>query len=173
MREFTKISPTLWASKRFTSLGSDDPKFLFLYFLTSEHQNSAGIFRLRDEYAIADLEWEMTRYQTAREDLVAAKLIRFDVETSTILILDWFRHNAPMNDSHYKGVVRAIQRIDCVAFRLEALEALQEAYEAKKDGRPPRAPQKSESPSGDVLAASASDVSPALKAHLARQRLDA
>ena len=132
MREFSKVSPAVWLSKRFTNLASDDAKLCYLYLLTSEHQNSAGVYRLKDEYAVADLRWTMDRYFNARAQLIEADLIRFDADTSTVMIKRWFRHNGPMNESHYKGVMKVIRKIEHEAFSFEASVELADAYEAVK-----------------------------------------
>jgi len=169
MRDFSKISPAVWDSERFMSLKSDDSKFLYLYLLSCRHQNSAGVFHLKAAYAAADLRWTLERYEAARLNLVQADLLHFDEETSEVLVLRWFKHNPPMNDSHYKGVIKVIQRIESEAFQLEAFEALQEAYEAQKASKappPPKQPEKA--PSGFPIA-SAVPISPALKASLDRK----
>ena len=48
MREFSKVSPAVWQSERFHSLPSDDGRYVHLYLLTNDHQNSAGCYRLPD-----------------------------------------------------------------------------------------------------------------------------
>ena len=156
MRDFSKVSPVLWGSERFTSLPSDDARYLYLFLLTSEHQNSAGLYKLKDEYAVADLRWGLERYQKARQELVTADLIRFDARTNMVLITRWFKHNAPMNESHFRGVVKVIERLGCEAFQEEALHALTEAFEAVKASKqkpvpatPPERPK--DQPNGETL----------------------
>ena len=75
MRDFSKISPALWQSKRFNTLPSDDGRYLYLYLLTNGHQTSAGAYRLPDGYATNDLRWELSRYVKARHELISADLI--------------------------------------------------------------------------------------------------
>jgi hypothetical protein len=104
MRGYSKISPALWDSERFTSLPSDDGRYLYLYLLTSRHQTSAGAYRLPDGYASTDLRWTPERYVEAREQLVQADLIRFDSQATVVMITRWFKHNPPMNASHLKSI---------------------------------------------------------------------
>ena len=54
-KRFTKVHPAIWRSQRFMGLASNDAKLLHLYFLTSEHQNSAGAYVIPDGYVAADL----------------------------------------------------------------------------------------------------------------------
>ena len=129
-REYSKVSPRLWQSSRFAALPSDDAKFAFLYLLTSEHQNSAGRYRLLDGYATADLRWPLDRYRKAREQLVKAGMIRFDPEKGVVLIDRWFYHNPPMSESHLIGVERQLERIESDELREAALAALSELWDA-------------------------------------------
>lgn len=111
MRDYSKISPALWQSSRFNGLPSDDGRYLYLYFLTCSHQNSAGCYRLPDGYACSDLRWQPDRYTSARDQLEAADLIRFDAATSVVMITRWFKHNPPMSESHLTGIERLLERL--------------------------------------------------------------
>ena len=163
MREFSKISPAVWGSERFNNLESDEARYLYLFLLTCEHQTSAGVFRLKDAYATADLRWPMERYLAARKLLVEADLVKFDLTSGYVLITRWFKHNPPMNESHLKGVARVIHKMPCEQLKQEALGALQEAHEALRvakalaEGKMPGAP--------------VSDLSHALKTQLGRAGL--
>ena len=121
-RQFSKVSPAVWRSKRFTDLADPWAQLLYVYFLTCEHQNSAGCFRLPDGYASADLGWPVDAYQAARSMLVNAGLITFDAETSEIYVDRWFKHNPAMGDKHATGAGRLIGRIESDALR-EKVEA--------------------------------------------------
>ena len=129
MRDFSKIAPAVWQSARFNNLPSDDGRLLFLFLLTCSHQTSAGCYHLPDGYAVSDLQWTLERYRSARDQLVEADLIDFDRETSVVMINRWFKHNPPMNESHFTGISRLLERIPSA--RLSAL-----AYENfKRDHR--------------------------------------
>ncbi|TPN58638.1 hypothetical protein FJ976_01640 [Mesorhizobium sp. B1-1-9] len=121
-REFSKISPKVWRSKRFRALPTDDARFLLMFLLTSEHQTSAGCFRMPDAYAAADLGWPSDRMQAARKYLVEGGLLAFDTLTDEYFVVGWFGHNKPMNASHQKSIVRVVANIESDAVR-EAAEA--------------------------------------------------
>jgi hypothetical protein len=115
-REFSKVSPALWRSERFTSLERTD-QVLLLYFMTSDHQNSAGCYRLPDGYACSDLKWEIADYTAHRRRLIEADLIAFDQVTLELYIRRWFQHCPPMNDKHAQGTIRLISDIDSDVLR--------------------------------------------------------
>ena len=130
MRDFSKISPALWQSKRFNTLPSDDGRYLYLYLLTNEHQTNAGAYRLPDGYATNDLRWDLPRYVKARQELVDADLILFDEAESVVMITRWFKHNAPMSDSHFIGIMRTLEKLPSHMIVEAASQAANEAWES-------------------------------------------
>ena len=132
MRDFSKISPALWQSKRFNTLPSDDGRYLYLYLLTNGHQTSAGAYRLPDGYATNDLHWELSRYLKARHELAVADLILFDETESVIMITRWFKHNPPMSESHFIGIGRMLERLPSQMIWEAASQAANEAWESVK-----------------------------------------
>jgi hypothetical protein len=119
-REWSKVSPTLWRSPRFLGLQGSDERLLLVYYMTGDHMNSSGCYRLPDGYAIADLGWTLEQYRTARDLLVAAGLISFDRTTEEVFVNRWFKHNPPTNAKHAKGTRRMINKIDSDELRLLA-----------------------------------------------------
>ena len=132
MRDFSKISPALWQSKRFNSLPSDDGRYLYLYLLTNAHQTSAGCYRLPDGYATNDLRWEHSRYVKAGQELVSADLILFDKTESVVMITRWFKHNPPMSESHFIGIERLLEKLPSQKIKEAASQAANEAWESVK-----------------------------------------
>jgi hypothetical protein len=135
MRDFNKVSPTLWQSSRFVDLPSDDGRFLYLYLLTCPHQNSAGCFWLPDGYACNDIRWDSTQYQAARQTLIDADLIQFDAANQVILIERWFKHNPPMNQSHLKGIAAMLERCGSPDLREYCERELHAVWEEKCIGK--------------------------------------
>jgi hypothetical protein len=130
MRDFSKVSPTVWQSERFNSLPSDDGRYVYLYLLTNGHQTSAGCYRLPDGYACSDLRWLPERYAKARSQLIEADLIQFDASAQVIMICRWFKHNPPMNDDHHTGIVRILERLPSETIANAAKQALEDSLEA-------------------------------------------
>lgn len=115
-RDFTKVSPNIWRSRRFRSLDSD-ARLCHFYFLTSVHQNSSGCFRLPDTYAAEDLGWDVEKYVTARDQVVESGLVQRDASTAEVYVLGWFRFAPPMNDKHNIGVKKQIASIESDVLR--------------------------------------------------------
>lgn len=112
MRNFSKVSPLLWRDAKFRSLRSPDAKLLYLYITTSEHQNSAGCYRLPSGYACADLGCDEASFLAAREALIAGGLIDYDDDTSEVYVLGWFASNPITNRKHYQGSLRMVVNIE-------------------------------------------------------------
>lgn len=121
MRDFSKVVPHLWRSKRFGSL-NDDGRMLVLYLLTCPHQTSAGCMSLPDAYAAADLNWTDGRLDAARLSIIEAGMLAFDAVTSEYFVRRWFKHNPITNIKHRQGVESTITALDSDAVR-EAAEA--------------------------------------------------
>ena len=136
MRDFNKVSPTLWQSGRFVGLPSDDGRLLYLYLLTCPHQNKSGCFWLPAGYACNDLRWDEVRYQAARQELVGAGLIQVDDDAGYVLIERWSKHNPPMNQSHLKGIVAELQKCGSAALQEVCAVALNEVWHEKFGGKP-------------------------------------
>ncbi len=129
MRDFSKVSPSLWHSERFNSLPSDDARDAYLYLLTSEHQTSAGCYRLPDAYAAADLRWPVERYQHARSELIASGLVNHDAA----LCRDDYALvpvQCPQNGNHLKGIRGVLERLPSQEIWAAATAELEAALEA-------------------------------------------
>ncbi|MGX5802317.1 hypothetical protein ACWGS9_13815 [Bradyrhizobium sp. Arg314] len=130
MREYSKVSPKVWQSRRFRSQ-SDDSRLFYLYLLTCEHQSSAGCFRLPDAYAAENLNWSVERVQAARAPLIADEMLAYDDEAFEYFIRRWFRHNPTANPKHLQGVNRLISELDSAAIQDPVESELNESLEAK------------------------------------------
>ena len=106
MRDYGKIYTSLWRSRKFTSLESDDAKLLYLYLHTCAHANMVGCFILPDGYATADLEWDTTRYRHALDTLSTACLVGVDRGEKLVRIVDFLRHDPFTNASHATGAIK-------------------------------------------------------------------
>ncbi|WP_192178041.1 hypothetical protein [Mesorhizobium amorphae] len=136
-RDFSKISPAIWRSRRFLGLETD-AKLQFIYYATNEHVNSSGVYRLTDGYAVDDLGFQLDKYHQNRAILIRAGMIDFDYEHSFLMVEGWFKHNPPMNGSHSAGTLRLIEKVkserlrEKVASFFAEADTLRLAREAKK-----------------------------------------
>lgn len=124
MRDYSKISPVIWASKRFRNLPSDDARFLHLYLLSNTHQNSIGCYRLPPAYGWVDLDWPEEKYLSALAALIEASFIDFDADTSEVLIHRWLRHNPVTNVNHAKGALGHAERVESERLKDAVFEEL-------------------------------------------------
>ena len=116
-RNFTMVSPEIWASPRFISLNSDG-RLLMLYFVSGPHQSSSGCGRVKEGYALADLGWTSTQYRAARKAAQDAGLI--DAEGDEVYVERWFFHCPPTNTKHGLGIKLSIGKIASDRLRKKA-----------------------------------------------------
>lgn len=133
MRDFSKVSPKIWRNREFRALPSIGSRLLFLYLMTSEHQNSAGCFRLPEGYAHHDLGWTPDEYAERLQEIEASGLVLIDRETSEMFIHGWFDMNAAMNDRHAMRITKAIAEIESATLR----ETVQSAFYTTDANRKP------------------------------------
>lgn len=123
MRDFCKVNPSLWTSKRFRSLAEEGQRF-YLYVLTSPQSNSAGCYRLNNSYACADLAWEKSKFDTVCHTVCESGLLQYDKGEEIIYIDKWFSFNAPANPKHCLKIITELAQIPHVPLRDQAAESL-------------------------------------------------
>ncbi|TGR22399.1 MULTISPECIES: hypothetical protein [unclassified Mesorhizobium] len=113
VRQFHKVSPDVWRSRRFLALQSDEREVWF-YLATGPHQTSAGCCKLPPAYAVADLgnDWTKERFLACIKVLVDGDLIAHDPDTDEIYVCRWYKTSPPMNGSHAAGIYNHIVRLE-------------------------------------------------------------
>lgn len=125
VRQFHKVGPTVWRSKRFLAL-TNDQRLLWFYFSTGPHQTSAGCCLVLPAYAVADLGWTMDHYESCLDALADADLISHDEETNEIFVCRWFQTSPPTNGKHAAGIASNICKVDSDKVRGRAEEEFAE-----------------------------------------------
>ena len=126
-RLFTMVPGTIWSDQKFKNLPTDLDRYLFIYILTSGHQNLAGTYGLPDGYAATDLGWTVEEYQQRREHLVVAGFIKFDSTTSEVMVVDWFQWNPASGLRVTPGIRRVVSNIKSTHVRAALEQALNDA----------------------------------------------
>ena len=139
MREFAKISCSIWSSEKFRALSSDDARYLYFYLHTCPHVNSLGCFVLRPGYALSDLGWDdnietgAIRYRNSIEALSKANLIEFDNATAVVKIVDFLRHTPFANPKHAKGALRSLDAIPDCRIKMELISEINDMRHVEGD----------------------------------------
>lgn len=121
MRDFNKVNPSLWGSKKFQSLGTDG-KLIYLYFLTSPHSNSSGCYRCKIGYMVDDIGISRDDVIKGIERVSDTLLISFDMDEEIVFIRNWFVYNPPSNPNHAKKVLSDIVSLQNSRLKILALE---------------------------------------------------
>jgi hypothetical protein len=104
---YSRVSTSFWSDNRSASW-PDDVKLFALYVITAPHRTLEGIFLLPIPYASADLHWSMKKVTKAIGFLTQAGFLYFDGKTSTLLIRNALRYQAPENENQAKPCLRRI-----------------------------------------------------------------
>lgn len=135
MREFSKVSPTVWRSKKFRSLKSVEARYVYLYLLTCPHASSAGCFDIHPLYACADMGLSDIQFGDCINSLCEAGLVEWDEDENTVLITNWTEFNAPANPKHALGILTQLRQASSEPLRLKAFQELSAEIIAKKFDR--------------------------------------
>lgn len=135
MRDFSKVSPTLWKSKKFRSVESIEARYVYGYLLTCPHGNSAGCFDLHPMYACADLGLSEIQYLDCINTLSKAGLIECDDVENTVLITNWLEFNEPANAKHAAGILLQLDQVSSTKLKAAAFHGLRECIVRKKFDR--------------------------------------
>ena len=131
MRDFTKVSNSLWNSDKFNKLGNDRAKLAYLYVLTCPHSNSAGCYTLKKGYLMADLDWDFEAIDPVLESLRSAGLIDYDHDTQTVRIVNWVTFNPPTNAKHALGILGHLKTAASIELKRKTLQEFSSCIEAK------------------------------------------
>lgn len=135
MREFIKISPTVWRSKKFRSLPDLESRHAYLYLLTCPHANAAGCFDIHPLYAAADMGMTEERFAYCIETLSKAGLVEWDAAENTVLIANWIEFNGPQNPKHALGILSQLAQASSEPLRTKAFQDLHTEILRKKFDR--------------------------------------
>ncbi len=125
MRIFGSIYSTLWKSKKFNSILSNETKLFYIYAHTCQHGNSIGCYYLPIHYAAGDLRLSETVINNAIDECAKALLIDYDFGEEIIRIRDFLMFNTIDNPKHATGAVRHTIALPDVDFKTEALNELE------------------------------------------------
>ena len=121
---YSRISTRFWLDER-SAHWTDEIKLAALYFMTCAHRTLEGIFLLPLPYAAADLRWTVKKVRRAIEVLTAESFLRFDPTTSTLLIRNALKYQAPENENQAKSCLRRIAAMPKSALLTEFLTLAQ------------------------------------------------
>lgn len=132
MRDYAKISTTLWRSKKFRSI-DDEARLFYMYLHTCPHANSVGCFVLPAGYIRADLGWSEEVVAKAIDTLCKAYLIAFDSGEELIRIIDFVKHDPFTNPKHAAGAIKAALSLPECEEKLHLLNDLAENRHAAEN----------------------------------------
>lgn len=113
MREFNKISNTVWgSSQKFANLrGNPVAMLVYLYLLTNSHANSLGAYVMNHAHIQIDTGLSEVKTVRALDALCKVGLIQWDRSEHIFRIKGWLRINRISNPKHAKGTIRRLNAL--------------------------------------------------------------
>lgn len=133
MRDYGKVSTSLWNSRKFGAL-DDAARLLYLYLHTCPHVNSAGCFVMKEGYAITDLGWDAKAYRKAMQSLSIGGLVGFDSLEEVVRLINFLTFDPFTNPKHATGAIKiAISLPDCEQKLLCLKDLAENKFAAKSE----------------------------------------
>lgn len=131
MREFGKISCSIWASKKFARI-SIDARLLYFYLHTNRHGNSCGGYLIPLGYMSLDIGWDKVgRVRDSMQELIDVGLAMYDFENNVVGVMGWLDHTPPSNPKHAQKIASDINLLPNGDIKDLITNDLQEILEAK------------------------------------------
>lgn len=118
MAIYRKVSISFWTDPKVDERFSPEDKYFFLYLLTNPHTNLCGCYeisykQLKDEtgYSRESISVLINRFENTYN------IIRYDVNTYEMLILNWKKYNWSSSPSFMTSVQKEIQKVKNPQFR--------------------------------------------------------
>jgi hypothetical protein len=107
---FQKIETAIWNDEKFCTLTPMQQR-LWLYLLTCPHGNLAGIFVLKEGYALGDLKYSRKDYRKDFSKLLEMGSFGYDEESNTVWIRNFLKYNPITNPNQKKSFSKALQSL--------------------------------------------------------------
>jgi hypothetical protein len=107
---FYPVSPLFWTDARVKQWGTD-PTLLALYFLTCEHRNLEGLYRVPPAYIQSDLGWSEKEVRNAMRFLLTEHFIEYDEGAQVVFVRNALKYQAPQSKAQIKGALNALQTV--------------------------------------------------------------
>lgn len=126
---YRKVDACLWGSATFRSL-TEDGRALYIYLLTSPHNNALCTFRIGPGTAADDLQWDFERTEKAFWELVntrrpdGAPMLHWDKSTGLVAVHGQLEKEKIVNPNSATACLKVLETLPSVSpIFLESLRA--------------------------------------------------
>ena len=118
MANYRKIMMQFWTDSKVIDEFTPEDRYIYLYLMTNPHTNLCGCY----EISVRQIAGE-TGYSTDSAERLLKRLdeahnvIRYNLPTKELLVLNWFRYNWTESENLNKPLLAEIQKVKCDLFR--------------------------------------------------------
>lgn len=128
-REFSKISCSLFTSRKFKRLQSAEQKLCYVYLLTTPYGNAGGCFEQPVDAGATAMKCSEDEFESHLKALQDGGLIDYDGVEETVFIENWLLFNKPTNIRHAAGVVNHLCKVPSGRLRERGLREFHACFE--------------------------------------------
>ncbi len=128
MAIFRKIETTFWSEDAFILDLDKEQKYFYLYLLTNPNVNQSGCYEISKRTMSFQTGFTVQEIDDLLSFFCDANKIKYDAETSEILINNWFKYNASESPKLIKNIVESIEKVKNEDFRKYCMDTLSILY---------------------------------------------
>ncbi|ADQ13712.1 hypothetical protein [Halanaerobium hydrogeniformans] len=119
--KYNKVQSNFWISNKVIRWDKNTI-FIALYILTNQHRSSEGIYRLPKSYVSEDTNFTTQEVEEAFEELIESDFVRYDIETSVIMITKALKYQSINNPNHQKAALKILKALPTSYLLIDFLE---------------------------------------------------
>ena len=110
MPRYVQLHDTIWADDKFYNLSPNGQR-MFIYFLSCQHGNMIGYYRVPLAYIEYDLRLSEKEVLGALTELEQANMVLYDAPSSMVMIPTYLKHNPIRGENQAKGVLNTLKEL--------------------------------------------------------------
>lgn len=137
MGRYRKIEVILWGDTKFQALSKPVPnaQTLWIYLLTGPHTNAVpGLFVIGKAALAEAIDWDFEAFGKVFQELIDAKMIRFDPKTRLIWVPNAIKYNLPESPNVVRSWKAQIREIPESSLLTEALTSIKNSIYGMGEG---------------------------------------
>lgn len=129
MAIYRQIYLTFWTDQKIQNDFTPEDKYFYLYLLTNPATNLCGCYEFSMKQAITDTGYSADTIENLLVRLEKNhKVIKRDIETNEVLLLNWHKYNWSTSKKFLAGVQKIISYIKSPILQADVTEILSTKY---------------------------------------------
>lgn len=131
---YRNISPSFWTDSKVDDDFTPEDKYIFLYLLTNPHTNICGCYEISMKQICRETGYNSDTITRLLDRLSKQHdVIRYDVVTKEVLVINWDRYNWTMSEKLKKAVINVSKHIKNQKFKNYVIKKVESGSNIETD----------------------------------------